>query len=101
MAPLAILWNFFEKQWTENHLRYLSGLSRALFPDDSDILHYSLGWIFVIYTQSDLNSIRKETIKKDYIDWFIHAWTFRGTQREYSSKPPKHSIVERILVFKR
>ena len=26
---------------------------------------------------------------------------FRGTQREYSSKPLKHSIVERILVFKR
>ena len=23
----------------------------------------------------------------------------RGTQREYSSKPLKHSIVERILVF--
>ena len=26
---------------------------------------------------------------------------YRGTQREYSSKPLKHSIVERILVFKR
>ena len=26
---------------------------------------------------------------------------FRGTQREYSSKPLKHSIFERILVFKR
>ena len=26
---------------------------------------------------------------------------FRGTRREYSSKPLKHSIVERILVFKR
>ena len=25
---------------------------------------------------------------------------FRGTQREYSSKPLKHSIVERLLVFK-
>ena len=25
----------------------------------------------------------------------------RGTQGEYSSKPLKHSIVERILVFKR
>ena len=25
----------------------------------------------------------------------------RGTQREYSSKPLKHSIVEGILVFKR
>ena len=27
--------------------------------------------------------------------------TPRGTQREYSSKPLKHSIVKRILVFKR
>ena len=26
---------------------------------------------------------------------------FRGTQREYSSKPLKHSTVKRILVFKR
>ena len=26
---------------------------------------------------------------------------FRGTQREYSSKPLKHSIVNRMLVFKR
>ena len=25
----------------------------------------------------------------------------RGTQREYSSKPLKHSLVERILVFER
>ena len=25
----------------------------------------------------------------------------RGTQREYSSKPLKHSIVKRVLVFKR
>jgi len=25
----------------------------------------------------------------------------RGTQREFSSKPLKHSIVKRILVFKR
>ena len=25
----------------------------------------------------------------------------RGTQREYSSKPLKHSIAKRILVFKR
>ena len=32
MASLAIVWNFFEKQWTKNHPQYLSGLSRALFP---------------------------------------------------------------------
>ena len=32
MAPSAIVWNFFEKQWTKNHPQCLSGLSRALFP---------------------------------------------------------------------
>ena len=31
---------------------------------------------------------------------FMHL-IFRGNQREYSSKPLKHGIVERILVFKR
>ena len=30
----------------------------------------------------------------------LHPW-LRGTQREYSSKPLKHSIVKLILVFKR
>ena len=29
------------------------------------------------------------------------GYCIRGTQREYSSKPHKHSIVERTLVFKR
>ena len=29
-----------------------------------------------------------------------HLVSLRGTQREYSSKPLKHSIVKRILVFK-
>ena len=32
MTPPAILSNFFEKQWTQNHPQYLSGLSRALYP---------------------------------------------------------------------
>ena len=32
MASRAILSNFFEEQWTQNHPQYLSGLSRALFP---------------------------------------------------------------------
>ena len=31
----------------------------------------------------------------------IKEWPNRGTQRKYSSKPLKHSIDERILVFKR
>ena len=32
MASCAILTNFFEKQWTQNHPQYLSGLLCALFP---------------------------------------------------------------------
>ena len=31
MTSPAILSNFFEEQWTQNHPQYLSGLSRALF----------------------------------------------------------------------
>ena len=32
MASPAMLSNFFEKQWTQNHPQYLSGLSRAVYP---------------------------------------------------------------------
>ena len=32
--------------------------------------------------------------------FFIWVVMFRGTQREYSSKPLKHSIVKLILEFK-
>ena len=32
MAFRAILSNFFEEHWTQNHPQYLSVLSRALFP---------------------------------------------------------------------
>ena len=32
MVSRAILSNFFEEQWTQNHPQYLSGLSRALLP---------------------------------------------------------------------
>ena len=32
MASCAILSNFFEEQWTQNHPQYLSGLSHPLFP---------------------------------------------------------------------
>ena len=32
MTSHAILSNFFEEQWAQNHTQYLSGLSRALFP---------------------------------------------------------------------
>ena len=34
------------------------------------------------------------------IDAIYIEFILRGTQREYSSKPLKHSIVKRVLVFK-
>ena len=55
----------------------------------------------------------KEDIKQlcsSYVTFEEKAFTYeevlmwpcvRGTQRQYSSKPLKHSIVKRILVFKR
>ena len=39
--------------------------------------------------------------RKTYVLLSRFRCYFRGTQREYSSKPLKHSIVKRILVFKR
>ena len=35
-----------------------------------------------------------------FCELYLILLAFRGTQREYSSKPLKHSIVKRILVFK-
>ena len=40
----------------------------------------------------------RDTVRKGQEAHLIHN---RGTQREYSSKPLKHSIVKRVLVFKR
>ena len=44
-----------------------------------------------------------EHLQNGIITHFKRIFTLknRGTQREYSSKPLKHSIVKRILVFKR
>ena len=51
------------------------------------------------YTWFLKNSVAKyETERLISVDSEI---TDRGTQREYSSKPLKHRIVKRILLFKR
>ena len=42
-----------------------------------------------------------ETITNISLVIIMYNTTIRGTQREYSLKPLKHSIVQRILVFKR
>ena len=46
MASPAILSNFFEKQCTQNHPQYLSGLSRALYP--TTFLEIAV-YIYVLY----------------------------------------------------
>ena len=42
-----------------------------------------------------------ETITNISLVIIMYNTVIRGTQREYSLKPLKHSIVQRILVFKR
>ena len=41
MASSAILANFFEEQWTQNHAQYLSALSRALPTTSLEIAVYA------------------------------------------------------------
>ena len=43
MASRAILSNFFEEQWAQNHPQYPSGLSRALFP--TTFLEIAVYWV--------------------------------------------------------
>ena len=42
-----------------------------------------------------------ESIKSNWHRNWLFRVKYRGTQREYSSKPLEHSVVNRILVFKR
>ena len=48
-----------------------------------------------------LNTLSLPIIPKDLYIISVFEPLTRGTQQEHSSKPLKHSIVERILVFKR
>ena len=55
---------------------------------------------------SDVTKIKPHKVAKVYRrlhggGTFVPNTVFRGTQREYTSKALKHSIVKRILVFKR
>ena len=55
-----------------------------------------LSRVWTIY----MSCLRLCVLWKPYLyKWFLSR-LIRGTQREYSSKPLKHSIVKRILVFK-
>ena len=51
MASPAILSNFFEKQWTQNHPQYLSGLSRALYPTTFLEIAVYCSWVLLIFKQ--------------------------------------------------
>ena len=50
---------------------------------------------------SEMQECGRGYIKKVNKRQFVALSSVRGTQREYSSKPHKQSIVERTLVFKR
>ena len=68
MASSAILSNFFEEHRTQNHLQYLSGLSRALFPTTSlevavFIEHIIKLWIFYLI------STRKKSLSRTLLLW--------------------------------
>ena len=51
---------------------------------------------------TEWNGSNRKCFTKD-VNFLSSLWenSIRGTQRKYSSKPLKHSIVKRILVFKR
>ena len=55
MASRAILSNFFEKRWTQNHPQHLSGLSRALFP--TTFLEIAVYWA-AVWQNSTITSCR-------------------------------------------
>ena len=61
---------------------------------------------WVVRSEKIKFSQSQEIYQTDLENYIVHEWKghleiFRGTQREYSSKPLKHSIVKRILVFER
>ena len=66
MASRAILSNFFEEQFTQNHPQYLSGSSRGLFP--TTFLEIALcialqcaHWIWVLYKSELVGSSTADT----------------------------------------
>ena len=65
-------------------------------PKHTFVVHYT-------YTRSRARAIFNYILivlkRQVYVQWILP--TVRGTQREYSSKTLKRSIVKRILVFER
>ena len=70
MASLAIVWNFFEKQWIKNHPQYLSGLSRALIPTT----------FLEIAVNSGISQTRHANL-------FLHFWGLRNCPWGLDSRP--------------
>ena len=74
------------------------------FETKSDMIHVQVQpWISTsqINLPMELTEIMYMTMKSLSASAVQEIKVFRGTQQEYSSKPLKHSIVKRILVFKR
>ena len=61
---------------------------------------YNCGWFWVHYSSEKFERMAREAMDVR-LRVVKRKQQYRGTQREYSSKPLKHSIVKRTLVFKR
>ena len=113
---MSARWNFLISR--ARFMEYVSasknGLFLFLFLNLDTVLSGSTPENFANIRQIKWNRIRSikfETMSKQceprgptqtvWPLWCLDLEEIRGTQRDYSSKPLKYSIVERILVFKR
>ena len=79
------------RSWVELHFTTISYILSFNYS-----YRYEINLIRIMYTaNSSILYSKEKTVR------ILGTWHHRGTQREYSSKPLKHSIVKRILVFKR
>ena len=67
MVSRAILSNFFDEQWAQNHPQYLSGLSRVLFPTTFlEIVVYQLNdWLNEITREKSTTPKRLSCSRED------------------------------------
>ena len=92
MAVVSLVYsrNYLEYGGDKPKSLWLLWSLRTLFSDF--LLLYHINFLDLLSVISVTGLTRVRMCKK--------CTNIRGTQREYSSKPPKHSIVKRIFVFK-
>ena len=78
-------------------------LVQGFSPLKSKITQFPNGLFLKSYLPSKKMYLFRWTSRRDFFQTLPLGpkVLFRGTQREYSLKPRKHSIVERTLLFKR